>query len=286
MDHYALMVNQHERHEAVLRLIQKYNPDSRTIIFTQTKVEANNFIKYFDSDDIVILHGDIPQSAREHNMRKFRSGEKKILIATDVAARGIDIPNIELVIQLSPPETSEPYIHRSGRTGRAGKEGMNITFFDESNVEDLVNIEREVKIDIKIINNNFNISLWKQQADILVHEIATSEQSLDDPFYQLFVSEILKKTKPENAILYFLKQKLGKIPQMTSGITNQKGYITYKAFKTGDSPVPLKEICKEIDIFHLTEDSDALTFDILWNDYYHFEQLIDQQSSYEFEMFD
>lgn len=69
----------------------------------------------------MILHGDIPQSARESNLRDFRNGNKKILIATDVAARGIDIPDVELIIQLSPPENPEPYIHRSGRTGRAGK---------------------------------------------------------------------------------------------------------------------------------------------------------------------
>lgn len=78
-------------------------------------------MKEFDSKKIVILHGDIPQLNREHNMRDFREGVKKILIATDVAARGIDIPDVDLVIQLSPPENPEPYIHRSGRTGRAGK---------------------------------------------------------------------------------------------------------------------------------------------------------------------
>jgi ATP-dependent RNA helicase DDX21 len=130
VEHYALYVKRHERHGAIRNLIEKYNPNSRTIIFTQTKAEANDFIKEFDSKHIVILHGDIPQSNREANLRDFRNGHKKLLIATDVAARGIDIPDVELIIQLSPPENPEPYIHRSGRTGRAGKEGINITFFD------------------------------------------------------------------------------------------------------------------------------------------------------------
>jgi ATP-dependent RNA helicase DDX21 len=102
------------------------------------KAEANDFIKEFDNNEIVILHGDIPQNVREINMNHFRSGHKKILIATDIAARGIDIPDVELIIQLSPPENPEQYIHRSGRTGRAGKEGVNITFFDESNISDLI----------------------------------------------------------------------------------------------------------------------------------------------------
>jgi superfamily II DNA/RNA helicase len=98
-----MKVKKDDRHEAVLQLIKKYNPDSRTIIFTKTKVEANEFIKYFDNDDIVILHGDIAQNVRENNINAFKAGDKKILIATDVAARGLDIPNVELILQLSPP---------------------------------------------------------------------------------------------------------------------------------------------------------------------------------------
>lgn len=130
VDHFGMYVKKDERHEIVNNLIQKYNPDNRTIIFTQTKMEANEFIKFFENKEIVLLHGDIPQTAREHNINQFKKGTKKILIATDVAARGLDIPDVELIIQLSPPENPEPYIHRSGRTGRAGKEGLNITFFD------------------------------------------------------------------------------------------------------------------------------------------------------------
>lgn len=63
-------------------------------------------------------------------MSEFKKGNTKILIATDIAARGIDIPDVELVIQLSPPQNKEQFIHRAGRTGRAGKEGVNVTFFD------------------------------------------------------------------------------------------------------------------------------------------------------------
>lgn len=121
VEHLALCVHKSLRHQEAINLIEKYNPDNRTIIFTQTKMEANDFIKHFDKDDIVILHGDIPQNIREVNMKHFKNGHKKILIATDVAARGIDIPDVDLIIQLSPPENPEPYIHRSGRTGRAGR---------------------------------------------------------------------------------------------------------------------------------------------------------------------
>ena len=67
-------MREEERHETVLNLIQKYSPDERTIIFTHTKAEANQFIKYFDSEEIVILHGDIPQTSREINLKKFKMG--------------------------------------------------------------------------------------------------------------------------------------------------------------------------------------------------------------------
>lgn len=104
VDHYAIHVHPSERHTAIMNLIERFNPDARTIIFTKTKLEANDFQSEFDKKNIAILHGDISQQDRETNLNQFRAGTKKILIATDVAARGIDIPDVELVIQLTPPE--------------------------------------------------------------------------------------------------------------------------------------------------------------------------------------
>lgn len=67
------------------------------------------------------MHGDIPQHSREMTLAAFKDGRLKVLVATDVASRGLDIPNVELVIQVEPPQDIEAYIHRSGRTARAGK---------------------------------------------------------------------------------------------------------------------------------------------------------------------
>lgn len=75
------------------------------------------------------MHGDIAQNQREVTMKRFKEGKFKILVATDVAARGLDIPNVELVIQIEPPKDTETYIHRSGRTARAGNKGTCITFY-------------------------------------------------------------------------------------------------------------------------------------------------------------
>lgn len=103
-------------------------PHSKTIIFTNKKAEANeiqlNGNLKVDSD---VLHGDIPQKQREVVFQSFREGKIQCMIATNVAARGLDIPLVDLIIQLAPPDDIDSYIHRSGRTGRAGKTGTCIT---------------------------------------------------------------------------------------------------------------------------------------------------------------
>ena len=77
---------------------------------------------------IDVIHGDIVQAAREKTLRRFREGQINVLVATDVAARGIDIPNVDLVVQMEAPRDLESYIHRAGRTARAGKQGKAIMF--------------------------------------------------------------------------------------------------------------------------------------------------------------
>jgi ATP-dependent RNA helicase DDX21 len=75
------------------------------------------------------LHGDIPQKQREVAFKSFKEGKLKCLVATNVAARGLDIPEVDLIVQLEPPKDVETYIHRAGRTGRAGRSGICVTFF-------------------------------------------------------------------------------------------------------------------------------------------------------------
>merc|ERR1712183_272631 len=93
----------------------------------------------FESDfdcltDAQMIHGDIEQKTREQTLQAFRDGKVKILVATDVAARGLDIPEIDLVIQTAPPKDIDSYIHRSGRTGRAGKHGACICLYKSNQV--------------------------------------------------------------------------------------------------------------------------------------------------------
>lgn len=110
---------------------------SKTIVFGLYKKECARLAQFLDRNQwsCVAIHGDMSQAARNHSFERFRRGDAPILVATDVAARGLDIPNVEFVVNYSFPLTIEDYVHRIGRTGRAGKAGTAITFFHGNNHE-------------------------------------------------------------------------------------------------------------------------------------------------------
>lgn len=97
------------------------------------------------------MHGDIGQNQREVTLKRFKEGKFNVLVATDVASRGLDIPNVDLVIQVEPPTDAETYIHRSGRTARAGYSGTCITFFTKKTQGQIQMIESQAGIKFKII---------------------------------------------------------------------------------------------------------------------------------------
>ena len=99
-------------------------------MFTSTKKEANDLLLAEKiKKDIEVMHGGIDQNQREVTLKRFKEKKFSVLVATDVASRGLDIPSVDLVVQIEPPKDSETYIHRSGRTARAGRSGTCITFY-------------------------------------------------------------------------------------------------------------------------------------------------------------
>lgn len=98
------------------------------------------------------MHGDIAQGQRETTMKRFKEGKFRVLVATDVASRGLDIPNVELVIQIEPPKEVETYIHRSGRTARAGASGVCITFYNDRSSYMIDQIETQAGIKLTKVN--------------------------------------------------------------------------------------------------------------------------------------
>jgi superfamily II DNA/RNA helicase len=110
--------------EIVAELCRRYSPVNRVMVFCATKMDVDRMCSALPSS--VGIHGDVAQARRERVLAGFRSGEFRVLVATDVAARGIDVPEIGLVVNAFFPQQVEPYIHRSGRTGRAGKTGTAV----------------------------------------------------------------------------------------------------------------------------------------------------------------
>lgn len=134
IDQYFYYVNMRQKQNALLVLLKFYNPE-RAIIFSNTKRMADEISSMLRGKSISAnaLHGDMPQNTRTAVLNEFRTGKLKFLVATDVAARGIDIDGIDLVINFDLPQTNEYYIHRIGRTGRAGNKGTSITLASTRN---------------------------------------------------------------------------------------------------------------------------------------------------------
>mmetsp|Transcript_19272 Transcript_19272/g.41419 ORF Transcript_19272/g.41419 Transcript_19272/m.41419 type:complete len:795 (-) Transcript_19272:102-2486(-) len=118
----------------------------KTIVFTETKREADDLVSggVFKSLTAQALHGDVGQKQRDATLNAFRAGAFNVLVATDVAARGIDIQDVDLVIQFDPPRDVDTYVHRSGRTGRAGNKGTSVLMFNPQQARDIVRIERDL----------------------------------------------------------------------------------------------------------------------------------------------
>jgi len=127
------LVRSEDKLKALEKLL-KENRDTSTIVFVKTKRDAAEIEKELQKRGINAraIHGDLSQRQRETVMRSFKEGRVKVLVATDVAARGIDIKDVGLVINYELPENPESYVHRIGRTGRAGKEGTAISLVAES----------------------------------------------------------------------------------------------------------------------------------------------------------
>lgn len=133
VSHVLIRVGRFEREPVIENILSCYleSDKSKAIIFTTTKNDAREIsqLGMFDGK-AEALHGDVPQRSREFVLKRFRQGRTNTLVATDVASRGLDIPRVDLIIQIEPPKDPEQYIHRSGRTARAGNAGVCVTLCD------------------------------------------------------------------------------------------------------------------------------------------------------------
>jgi superfamily II DNA/RNA helicase len=129
--HLIYRAHQLDKDEVIARILQAEGR-GKTVIFTRTKRAASRLVEELTDRGFpaVAVHGDLNQEQRERGMAAFKAGKKEILIATDVAARGIDVDDVTHVINHTIPDEDQTYLHRAGRTGRAGKTGIAVTFVD------------------------------------------------------------------------------------------------------------------------------------------------------------
>lgn len=145
IEHAVAFIQMDDKRFFLEQLI-KENNEKKILVFVRTKVRAERVKKAMERVGIIAdaIHSDKQQDERDATMRNFRSGILKVLIATDVSARGIDIPNVEFVINYDLPETAENYVHRVGRTGRGFQKGQAVSFCSEEEKEVLNKIEENL----------------------------------------------------------------------------------------------------------------------------------------------
>lgn len=145
IDQYYFVVDEHERDDAIVRLIDFHNP-KKSIIFCRTKRETARLSEFLKGQgyQAEALHGDVEQWDRQRIMKSFRRNEFEILVATDVAARGLDVRDVSHVFNYHIPFESESYVHRIGRTGRAQREGIAMMLVTPHELQELKRIKKEV----------------------------------------------------------------------------------------------------------------------------------------------
>ena len=210
--HIYYVVNPRERYQALKRIADFY-PEIFGIVFCRTRAEtqevADNLIKDGYSADA--LHGDLSQAQRDFVMKRFRNRTLQMLVATDVAARGIDVDSISHVINYNLPEDVENYTHRSGRTGRAGKSGISMAIISPKETHKIKDIERILKNKFEKMDVPTSIDMVEKQLFHLVHQLHDVEVKDEEiEKYLPKIYEELKELSKEELIKRFISEEFNR----------------------------------------------------------------------------
>jgi ATP-dependent RNA helicase DeaD len=142
IEQFYFTVDQDQKYDLLVKLLEREQP-TQAIVFCRTKRGTDRTWRKLSKkmQGVDVIHGDLMQTARDRVMKSFRAGEVKILIATDVVGRGIDVSGISHIINFDMPQSSDDYVHRVGRTGRMGREGVAYTFVTTEEGGELTRIE-------------------------------------------------------------------------------------------------------------------------------------------------
>lgn len=200
IDHFYVTVRDQDRYAALKRVLD-FHPEIFGLIFCRTRIDtqqvADKLMK--DGYNADSLHGDLTQQQRDKVMKSFRQRTIRILVATDVAARGIDVDDITHVIHLNIPDELEFYTHRSGRTARAGKKGVSIALVSKREVGKIKQIEKLVKTTFKRMPVPTGAEICQKQLLALmrrVHEVKVNEEEIAE-FLPAVFDELKDLSKEE-----------------------------------------------------------------------------------------
>ncbi|MBO2545415.1 MULTISPECIES: DEAD/DEAH box helicase [Salegentibacter] len=204
VSHEFYLVNSRQRYEALKRLADA-NPDIFSVIFCRTKRDTQKVAEKLIEDgySAAALHGDLSQNQRDLVMKSFRNKQIQMLVATDVAARGIDVDDITHVINYQLPDEIETYTHRSGRTGRAGKSGVSMVIVTKSEMRKIKSIERIIQQKFEQKDIPDGMEICRVQLFHLANDIKETKINHDIDAYLPGINEVLEDFTKEELIKKF-----------------------------------------------------------------------------------
>ena len=211
IEHHYYMVNARDRYKA-LRRICDMNPDIYGIVFCRTRRETAEVADKLMQDgyNADAIHGELSQAQRDHVMGRFRTKKIEILVATDVAARGIDINELTHVINYNLPDDDEIYVHRSGRTGRAGKKGTSIIIAHSREGRKLKLIEKMIKRDLLLMKVPNGDEICQIQLMRLVDKVVATEVNHQIENYLPSIEEKLAHLDNSELIKHFVSTEFNR----------------------------------------------------------------------------
>lgn len=201
VSHEYYLVTARDRYNALKRLADA-NPDIFSVVFCRTKRDTQKVAEKLIEDgyNAAALHGDLSQNQRDLVMKSFRNHQIQMLVATDVAARGIDVDDVTHVINYQLPDEIETYTHRSGRTGRAGKTGVSMVIISKSELRKIKSIERIIQKDFIAKEIPSGMEICEIQLFHLANSIKQSEVNDEIDEYLPSINEVLKDFSKEDLI--------------------------------------------------------------------------------------
>jgi len=210
IEHRYFMMKERDRYNALKRILDYY-PDIFGLVFCRTRRETGAVSDKLEKEgyDVVALHGDLSQPQRDAAMKKFRERTVRVLVATDVAARGIDVEGITHIIHYNLPDEVENYTHRSGRTARAGKSGYSIALINTRELSKIHQIEKTIRIKFEFSRIPDAEDICEKQMYALMDRVIKTpvdEEAIDR--YWPVIYKKLKHLSAEDIVLKFISTEL------------------------------------------------------------------------------